>query len=199
MRVVAADARANHCQRKTFSPWTLNSNIRSKRCMTGNRTAKVRLASGSRACKVAGRRRDEFPNHYVGELVQTDRGCVVVEPTSCPAGHEYGSGWFSQLRVVLMQQHRPHAMAVFQIGVIRCAPDYFNLLAFRQTGPSERPVFTRRKSCSWSLVHDEAKASVDRVEMKDISMAGMPGAGVEILTQAFDPRLDVVGGQPCQT
>lgn len=81
-----------------------------------------------------------------------------------------------------------------KIGVICCALDYFNLLAIRQTGPSERPVLTRRKSCSWSLVHDEAKASVDRVEMKEISMAGMPGAGVEILTQAFDPRLDVVGG-----
>lgn len=41
---------------------------------------------------MAGLREDEFPNHYVGDLVQTDRGWVVVAPTSCPAGHS-GIGW----------------------------------------------------------------------------------------------------------
>lgn len=38
-------------------------------------------------------RRDEFPNHYVGDLVQTDRGWVVVPPTGCPAFHDYSEGW----------------------------------------------------------------------------------------------------------
>ena len=39
-------------------------------------------------------RRDDFPNHYVGDLVQTERGWVVVPPTCCPDGHRYGeTGW----------------------------------------------------------------------------------------------------------
>jgi integrase len=29
---------------------------------------------------------DEFPNHYVGDLVHDGRGWVVVPPTCCPAG-----------------------------------------------------------------------------------------------------------------
>jgi hypothetical protein len=38
--------------------------------------------------------RDEFPNHYVGDLVPTDRGWVVVPPTCCPDGHDYNDrGW----------------------------------------------------------------------------------------------------------
>jgi hypothetical protein len=28
--------------------------------------------------------RDGFPNNYVGDLVETDRGWVVVAPTCCP-------------------------------------------------------------------------------------------------------------------
>jgi hypothetical protein len=37
---------------------------------------------------------EEFPNNYVGDLVQTDRGWVVVAPTCCPDGHSYGQpGW----------------------------------------------------------------------------------------------------------
>jgi hypothetical protein len=39
--------------------------------------------------------RDEFPNNFVGDLVRTDRGWVVVPPTSCPAGHDYGDGDWS--------------------------------------------------------------------------------------------------------
>jgi hypothetical protein len=39
-------------------------------------------------------RRDDFPNHSVGDLVRTERGCVVVPPTACPDGHDYGQpGW----------------------------------------------------------------------------------------------------------
>jgi hypothetical protein len=40
-------------------------------------------------------RRDEFPNNSVGDLVKTDRGWVVVPPTCCPAGHDYGDGGWS--------------------------------------------------------------------------------------------------------
>jgi hypothetical protein len=31
----------------------------------------------------------EVPNNYVGDMVQTDHGWVVVPPTCCPAGHDY--------------------------------------------------------------------------------------------------------------
>lgn len=38
--------------------------------------------------------RDEFPNNFVGDLVHTERGWVVVPPTACPAGHDYAErGW----------------------------------------------------------------------------------------------------------
>jgi hypothetical protein len=32
--------------------------------------------------------RDEFPNNFVGDLVHTERGWVVVPPTCCPDGHD---------------------------------------------------------------------------------------------------------------
>jgi hypothetical protein len=39
-------------------------------------------------------RRDEFPNHFVGDLVRTERGWVVVPPTCCPDSHPYSDpGW----------------------------------------------------------------------------------------------------------
>jgi hypothetical protein len=44
---------------------------------------------------VAGPRRDDFPNNFVGDLVKTERGWVVVPPTCCPAGHDYGDGGWS--------------------------------------------------------------------------------------------------------
>ena len=38
--------------------------------------------------------RDEFPNNYVGDLVPTERGWVVVPPTCCADGHDYADpGW----------------------------------------------------------------------------------------------------------
>ena len=38
--------------------------------------------------------RDEFPNHFVGDLAPKDRGWVVVPPTCCPGGHDYSDrGW----------------------------------------------------------------------------------------------------------
>lgn len=37
---------------------------------------------------------DEFPNSFVGDLVQTERGWVVVPPTCYPAGHDCADrGW----------------------------------------------------------------------------------------------------------
>lgn len=39
-------------------------------------------------------RRDEFPNNYVGDLVPTERGWVVVPPTCCQDGHACADeGW----------------------------------------------------------------------------------------------------------
>ncbi len=39
-------------------------------------------------------RRDDFPNNFVGDLVRTERGWVVVPPTCCPDGHAYSDpGW----------------------------------------------------------------------------------------------------------
>jgi hypothetical protein len=39
-------------------------------------------------------RRDDFPNNFVGDLVPTDHGWMVVPPTCCPDGHNYGDdGW----------------------------------------------------------------------------------------------------------
>lgn len=47
---------------------------------------------------------DEFPNNYVGDLVPTERGWVVVPPTCCPDGHDYNDpGWSVSLGVVHMQ------------------------------------------------------------------------------------------------
>lgn len=38
--------------------------------------------------------RDEFPSNFVGGLVHTGRGSVVVPPTCCPDGHAYtDAGW----------------------------------------------------------------------------------------------------------
>jgi hypothetical protein len=45
--------------------------------------------------QVAGPRRDDFRNHFVGDLVPTDHGWVVVPPTAYPDGHNYGDGDWS--------------------------------------------------------------------------------------------------------
>ena len=34
-------------------------------------------------------------NHFVGDLVPTQRGWVVVPPTCCPDGHDYSDGGWS--------------------------------------------------------------------------------------------------------
>ncbi len=38
---------------------------------------------------VADPRRDNFPNNFVGDLVPTEHGWMVVPPTCCPDGHAY--------------------------------------------------------------------------------------------------------------
>ena len=44
---------------------------------------------------MADRRRDDFPNNFVGDLVKTGRGWVVVPWTCCPDGHDYNEpGWY---------------------------------------------------------------------------------------------------------
>lgn len=38
--------------------------------------------------------RDEFPNNFVGDIVETAAGWVVLPPTYCPDGHAYNeAGW----------------------------------------------------------------------------------------------------------
>lgn len=59
-----------------------------------SRRARQRVVGGSGYNDVMPRR-EEFPNHFVGDLVPTDRDWVVVPPTCCPAGHDYGDGDWS--------------------------------------------------------------------------------------------------------
>ena len=62
----------------------------------GARTALQAPPVGGPFCNVAVAepRRDEFPNNFVGDLVHTERGWVVVPPTCCPDGHAYNDpGW----------------------------------------------------------------------------------------------------------
>ena len=58
-------------------------------------------------------RRDEFPNNFVGDLVPTERGWVVVPPTCCLDGHNYSDGgwsvssvWRTCVWVSLSPRHR---------------------------------------------------------------------------------------------
>jgi hypothetical protein len=54
---------------------------------------------------VADRRRDDFPNNFVGDLVKTDRGWVVVPPTCWPLWPRLrGAGLVGQLSVVHLQR-----------------------------------------------------------------------------------------------
>lgn len=59
-----------------------------------SRRARQRVVGGSGYNDVMPRR-EEFPNHFVGDLVPTDRGWVAVPPTCCSAGHDYGDGDWS--------------------------------------------------------------------------------------------------------
>jgi hypothetical protein len=52
--------------------------------------------------------RDEFPNHYVGDLVPTERGWVVVPPTCRPDGHDYSDRGWSVSSDTYMARGRSH-------------------------------------------------------------------------------------------
>ena len=49
-----------------------------------------------------------------------------------------------------------------------------------------------RRQSRWSrlrtLPHDKPQAGVDGVEFKEVPVASLPGAGIEILTQTIEPR-----------
>ena len=66
---------------------------------------------------MADRRRDDFPNNFVGDLVKTDRGWVVVPPTCCPEGHDYGEDGWSVSSVWCTCNGRRMALAV----LVRCS------------------------------------------------------------------------------
>ena len=65
---------------------------------------------------MADRRRDDFPNNFVGDLVKTDRGWVVVPPTCCPEGHDYGEDGWSVSSVWCTCNGRRMALAVLVRG-----------------------------------------------------------------------------------
>ena len=46
---------------------------------------------------------------------------------------------------------------------------------------------------------NKAEAGIDGVEIKEISVAPAPGAGVEILAEALESRAEVLVGQPCES
>ena len=65
------------------SPPTLPRSSRRSTLSDGNNVA------------VAEPKRDDFPNNFVGDLVPTEHGWVVVPPTCCPDGHDYSDGGWS--------------------------------------------------------------------------------------------------------
>lgn len=79
---------------------------------------------------------DEFPNHYVGDLVRTDRGWVVVPPTACPAeaGHPRSDpGW--SVSSVRCDRHRRHIAWRCWCGATVYAPRRGPLCRIRDIGP----------------------------------------------------------------
>jgi hypothetical protein len=65
--------------------------------------------------------RDDFPNNFVGDLVQTERGWVVAPPTTCPDGHDYMR---RSLRAALpadLSRVTPHSLRRTEATVVRDA------------------------------------------------------------------------------
>src|SRR5271168_3933416 len=73
-------------------------------------------------------RRDEFPSHYVGDLVPTERGWVVVEPTACLAGHPYGDAGWSVSSVVCLP-NATYGLEMLELGGNCCVTIVFSLLS----------------------------------------------------------------------
>jgi hypothetical protein len=91
-------------------------------------------------------RRDEFPNNFVGDLVATDRGWVVVPTTCCPAGHDYGDeGWsVSSVWCICNGRHTAWRCAC---GAVLYAPQPGPHCRIRDRGPvsmHERPTLVQR-------------------------------------------------------
>jgi hypothetical protein len=79
-------------------------------------------------------RRDDFPNNFVGDLVPTDPGWVVVPPACCPAGHEYGDGGWSVSSVWCTCNGR-HMAWRCHCGAVLYAPQSGPHCRIRDRGP----------------------------------------------------------------
>jgi hypothetical protein len=55
---------------------------------------------------------DAFPNNFIGDLVPTERGWVVVPPTCCPVGHAYSDRGWSVSSVLVYLQRQAHGVAM---------------------------------------------------------------------------------------
>ena len=88
--------------------------------------------------------RDEYPNHYVGDLVRNDRGWVVVEPTACPAGHDYAAGW--SVSSVWCACNTRHMAWRCWCGAIVYAPQRGPHCRIRNVGPVSPWEEDRRRS-----------------------------------------------------
>jgi hypothetical protein len=71
--------------------------------------------------RVADWRRDDFPNNFVGDLVKTDSGWVVVPPMCCPEGHDYGEDGWSVSSVWCTCNGRHMAWRCWCAAVLRAA------------------------------------------------------------------------------
>jgi hypothetical protein len=76
-----------------------------------------------------GQRRDEFPNHFVGDLVRTERGWVVVPPRCCPDSHPYTDPGWSVSTVFCACNSRHMRWRCWKRAELRCATASFDLNA----------------------------------------------------------------------
>jgi hypothetical protein len=78
--------------------------------------------------------RDKFPNHFVGDLVHTERGRMVVSPTCCPAGHDYSNrGW--SVSAVWCARNDRHMQWCCHCGATLYAPQPGPHCRLRDRGP----------------------------------------------------------------
>ena len=83
---------------------------------------------------VAEASRDEFPNTFVGDLVPTDHGWVVVASTCCPAGHDYADAGWSVSSVWCICNDR-HMAWRCHCGAVLYAPQPGPHCGLRDRGP----------------------------------------------------------------
>lgn len=88
-----------------------------------------------RSGAASGRPRDEFPNNYVGDLVRTARGWVVVPPTACPQyGHPISDPGWSVSAPWCLAEHRHMAWRCW-CGATVYAPRLGPRCQIRDIGP----------------------------------------------------------------